>query len=233
MPFEQFVPRSFTPVSVRASAPAASGLYGVSNAQEWIYIGETDNIQTALLDLQGGDSAPLKRCPTAFVFELCEPAGRRARQDRLILEYEPVCNRRLPGNETGGTAPTDSPVERKKEEGAKRQFILTGFTQAAGIRMYAFQSRVDARRIDCTVEVDLALIPGYGIRIQDLPLLCREFLQQRTEPDEITSLVFTEPHMKSHAEKLAIARENAEHGKKRPRPFVSADSGSAWRSPVR
>jgi hypothetical protein len=104
MPFEEFTPRSFTPVSVRANAPAVSGIYGISNAREWIYIGESDNIQASLLhDLQEGDSALLKRFPTGFVFELCDAAERRSRQDRLILEYEPVCNRRLLGQEMGGT----------------------------------------------------------------------------------------------------------------------------------
>ena len=103
MPFEHFTPRSFTRVSVRANALAALGIYGISNAREWIYIGETDNIQASLLsDLQHVDSTLLKRCPTGFVFELCDPAGRLARHDRLILEYEPVCNRRL-ANGTGGT----------------------------------------------------------------------------------------------------------------------------------
>ena len=102
MPFEEFTPRSFTTTSVRANAPIASGVYGVSNAREWIYIGETDNIQASLLQaLEQGDSAIRKRYPTGFVFERCVPAGRLARQNRLVLEYEPVCNRRLPG-ETGG-----------------------------------------------------------------------------------------------------------------------------------
>jgi len=104
MPFEQFTPRSFTPVSVRANAPTASGIYGISNAREWIFIGESDNIQASLLyDLQKGGSALLKRLPTGFVFELCSAADRRARQDRLILEYEPVCNRQLLGDDMGGT----------------------------------------------------------------------------------------------------------------------------------
>jgi hypothetical protein len=104
MPFEQFTPRSFTAVLVRANAPTASGIYGISNAREWIYIGETDNIQASLLhDLEQGASALLKRSPTGFVFELCRAAQRRARQDRLILEYEPVCNRRLSGDELGET----------------------------------------------------------------------------------------------------------------------------------
>ena len=105
MPFEQFTPRSFTPVSVRANAPPASGIYGISNAREWIFIGESDNIQASLLhDLQKGYSALLRRLPTGFVFEICGAAERRVRQDRLIQEYEPVCNRRLPGrSDMGGT----------------------------------------------------------------------------------------------------------------------------------
>jgi hypothetical protein len=103
MPFDQFTPRFFTPASLRANAPAASGIYGVSNAREWIYIGETDNIEASLLnDLQQRDLELFNRCPTGFVFELCDPVGGLARHNRLILEYEPVCNRRL-GNGTGGT----------------------------------------------------------------------------------------------------------------------------------
>src|ERR1041385_3163313 len=104
MPFEQLTPRSFTPISVRANAPPASGIYGISNAREWIFIGESDNIQASLLhDLRTGDSALLKRLPTGFVFDLCEAADRRVRHDRLILEYEPVCNRQLLGDGMGGT----------------------------------------------------------------------------------------------------------------------------------
>ena len=123
----------------------------------------------------------------------------------------------------------DNSTERKKEEAAKPQFLLAGFTQAAGIRIYAFEGRIDAKRIDYTVEVDLALIPGFGIRIQDLPLLCRELLQQRSQPDETSSVVFTEQGMRSHAEKLAVAREEAEHRKKQPRHLASADAETGWR----
>ncbi len=65
MPFEQFAPRYFTLVSLRANAPAASRMYGISDAREWIL--------------------PV----------------RRARQD--LLEYKLVCNRRLFGNDKGGT----------------------------------------------------------------------------------------------------------------------------------
>ncbi len=118
-------------------------------------------------------------------------------------------------------------------EAAKRQFFLTGFSQAAGIRTYVFQGRIDATRSDYTVEVDLALIPGFGIRIQDLPLLCRELLQQRPQLDEISTVVFTEQRMRSHAEKLTLAREEAERKKKQPRHLATEAAGADARPAFR
>ena len=94
MPFEQGPARSLTVTSIRANAPAASGIYGISNAREWIYIGATDNIRASLLShLREGGSALMKRLPTGFTFEVCAPAGRPARLDRLVLDYGPACNR--------------------------------------------------------------------------------------------------------------------------------------------
>ena len=95
MPFSQLIPQVLTPVTVYAQAPTASGVYGISNAREWIYIGDTDNIRGALLaHLQDSAAAVMQRQPTGFVFEVCEQSRRPARQDRLVLEYEPTCNRR-------------------------------------------------------------------------------------------------------------------------------------------
>ena len=95
MPFSQLIPQALTPVMVYAQAPTASGVYGISNAREWIYIGETDNIRGALLaHLQDSETSVMQRQPTGFVFEVCERSRRPARQDWLVLEYEPTCNRR-------------------------------------------------------------------------------------------------------------------------------------------
>jgi hypothetical protein len=121
-------------------------------------------------------------------------------------------------------------TQRKQDNGAKPQFILRGFRQTGGIRIYAFEGIGDGHRADYTVEVDLALIPGYGIRIQDLPLLCRELLQQRVEPDEISAVTFTEQDMRSHAERRATEREEAEHRKKPPRRPANANPGAGWRT---
>jgi len=93
MPFDQPIPRSFASRSIQTYAPAASGVYGISNAREWIYIGQADNIQgTLLAHLRELDTSLMNRKPAGFVFEICDEAGRSARQDRLVLEYEPTCN---------------------------------------------------------------------------------------------------------------------------------------------
>jgi len=95
MPFEQLTPRPFTPGAIATYAPAVSGVYGISNAHEWIFIGQTDDIKGSLLEhLQDLSTSLMKRQPAGFVFEVCQGARRSARQDRLVLEYEPACNRR-------------------------------------------------------------------------------------------------------------------------------------------
>ncbi len=98
MPFEQIVPRPFMAHAISAYAPCTSGIYGISNSREWIYIGVADDIQAALFNhLQERETQLMNRQPTGFVFETCDRARRPGRQDRLVLEYEPICNRHAPG----------------------------------------------------------------------------------------------------------------------------------------
>jgi hypothetical protein len=97
MPFEYLTPRPFLPGPIQAYAPMASGVYGISNAREWIYIGETDDIQSALLTHLSEPESPLMRSkPAGFVFEICDRARRPVRQGRLVGEYAPICNRHPP-----------------------------------------------------------------------------------------------------------------------------------------
>jgi hypothetical protein len=94
MPFDRIVPHPLTGASVQTYAPAVSGVYGISNAEEWIYIGETDNIRGALLEhLQDRSANVMMKEPTGFVCEVCDGLRRPARHDRLIAEYGPACNR--------------------------------------------------------------------------------------------------------------------------------------------
>jgi hypothetical protein len=97
MPFEHLTPRPFASMAIQAFAPVASGVYGISNAREWLYIGETDDIRGALLThLNEGGSPIMQSRPAGFVFEVCDRAQRPVRQDRLVFEYGPTCNRRAP-----------------------------------------------------------------------------------------------------------------------------------------
>lgn len=124
-----------------------------------------------------------------------------------------------PGLLTGleGRAMDASEFQREPARRVMVDFILMGFDQEAGVRRYAFHRIADATRTDITVGVDLALLPVYGIRIQELPLLCRELLERRFESDD-RALTLTEVEMRVHAEKRAAAQEAAERRRK-PRRF--------------
>jgi hypothetical protein len=94
VPFQNVAPFSFSLASVENNAPGASGLYGLSNAREWIFVGETDNIKGSLLAHLRETGRLEDKQPTGFTFELCMASNRVSRQDVLIRELEPVCNRR-------------------------------------------------------------------------------------------------------------------------------------------
>ena len=91
MPFARHSGYSFTAFSVRQNAPASSGIYGLSNAQGWIYIRAVDDIRAALLDhLDERNPTRDFRSVTGFTFELCDTAGRSQRCSRLIEELRPL-----------------------------------------------------------------------------------------------------------------------------------------------
>ncbi|WP_155121531.1 hypothetical protein [Bryobacter aggregatus] len=95
MPFEQCIPRNFTVGEIQSYAPKLAGVYGISNPHEWIYIGVSENIQSALLvHLQDANTSVTNPRATGFVYEVCDGARRLTRQDRLVFEYEPSENRR-------------------------------------------------------------------------------------------------------------------------------------------
>ena len=95
MPFARHSGYSFTAASIRQNAPSWGGIYGLSNARAWIYIGAVDDIRAALLDhLNERDPTPDFRSVTGFTFELCDTAARSQRCTRLVEELRPVVGRR-------------------------------------------------------------------------------------------------------------------------------------------
>lgn len=112
------------------------------------------------------------------------------------------------------------------------QFILTGFTQDMGFRVFAFE-RVEAGQIrtQYTVRADLGVIRKYDIRVQELPLLCRGLLERREDTEETRTLTFTEEQMRLYANDCATARQAAAQKRRPPRRPPSDNLGAAWRGP--
>jgi hypothetical protein len=88
------------------------------------------------------------------------------------------------------------------------RFILTGFTQDIGCRVFTFERvAADHTRTGIVVQTDLALTRRYGIRLQELPLLCRELLERCDEGEQGRTFTFTEAAMALHAKSRAAERE--------------------------
>ncbi len=91
MSFEQRTPRPLTANGVQTYAPSVSGVYGISNAYEWIFIGQSADIKTALLTHLRDDAGMLAtRGYVGFVYEQCAEAHRSERQEQLAVEYTPA-----------------------------------------------------------------------------------------------------------------------------------------------
>jgi hypothetical protein len=94
MPFENHGNRSFTVSSIEKNAPPASGVYGLADARQWIYVGQAADIQTELLrHLKKPHAFLREHPPSGFTYELTTPGHRIERQNQLVLELEPIGNR--------------------------------------------------------------------------------------------------------------------------------------------
>jgi hypothetical protein len=113
----------------------------------------------------------------------------------------------------------------------KMQFILTGFKQDGEFRVFGFEGvAADRARTSFTVRADLVLSRRYGIRLQELPLICRGVLEQRAESETEHALTFTEEAMRTHMSNGAAARALLAQNRKAPRRPRSENVGAAWRT---
>ena len=113
-------------------------------------------------------------------------------------------------------------------------FTFMGFSQDTGFRVFAFEGTApDRTRTECNVRADLALIRIYGIRVQELPLLCRGLLERLGEGGQSCTVTFTEEEMRLHAHGCAEARDAALQRRKTVRRPPTNHNGSGWRGPQR
>lgn len=90
MSFAQFAARSFTAVSIQKNAPESSGVYGLFNHRECLFVGQSSNIRAQLLTDLGETAADLRtENPTGFKVELCSPGERTIRLESLVRELKP------------------------------------------------------------------------------------------------------------------------------------------------
>src|SRR5580698_58629 len=88
------------------------------------------------------------------------------------------------------------------------QFVLTGFTEHLGFRVFDFEGITAGHgRNKFTVKTELALTRTYGIRLQELPLLCRGLLDRLEESSEVHTLTLTEEHMRTCADERLATRD--------------------------
>jgi|SRR5579862_390761 len=96
MNWDEHTPYLLTRTSVLRNASEVSGVYGLRDGNNWIYIGECPNVQRALLECLGGRvPCVLQFQPRVFVFEPCPPRHRKARQRELAQIYKPACNKKF------------------------------------------------------------------------------------------------------------------------------------------
>jgi len=95
------------------------------------------------------------------------------------------------------------------------QYVLTGFTNDMGFRVFAFDGVGDDRvRTEYLVRADLTLVRKYGIKLQELPLLCRGILEQRLLGSHQRTFTYTEDEMSIHADARTVAAEKLKAARK-------------------
>ena len=118
-------------------------------------------------------------------------------------------------------------------ETSKVNFTLKGFSQILESRVFEFEGlTANSGRVVFTVSIDLALARKYGIRLQELPLLCKGILDQAGEFEEKRTFIYTEADMSEHAHSLALREEAAKH-RKTPRPPAADRPHGTWGMPPR
>jgi hypothetical protein len=100
---------SFTREAILACAPPTSGVYGLFNFDCQVFIGESANIQQALLRHESETDFQSQHLrPTGFTFEPCAAELRKTKADELIARFRPVLQTGAALSETW--SPSNGPI---------------------------------------------------------------------------------------------------------------------------
>ena len=104
------------------------------------------------------------------------------------------------------------------------EYLLDHYQQIAALRVFTFDGvSPDRSRSRFTVSVDTALLGRYTISLQELPLLCRRFLEHQAIAGGSHTLTFAETDMADLAAQRADAVQAARDRKSNHRRGPSAD----------
>jgi len=111
------------------------------------------------------------------------------------------------------------------------QFLLTGFIQDKDDRVFSFDGvNVDRTKTPVQVRIDTRLARRYGIRTQELPLLCRCLLDRRAEGEHHAVIVFGEEEMSRYRAEIALRTAEAKIRRPPRKPSPTA-ARSPWHAP--
>ena len=100
---------SFTREAILACAPPTSGVYGLFNFDCQVFIGESANIQEALLRHENETDFQSRHLrPTGFTFEPCADELRKPKADELIARFHPLLETEASLSETW--SPSNGPM---------------------------------------------------------------------------------------------------------------------------
>ena len=89
--------RSWNKNSIEAMNLRQQGVYGIYNATFWLYIGQAEDMRERLLEhynKTSDQSACIwKNKPTLFKTMLVSSSSLVVKEQELIKEYNPICNR--------------------------------------------------------------------------------------------------------------------------------------------
>jgi cell division septation protein DedD len=106
---------SFTREAILACAPPTSGVYGLFNFDCQVFIGESANIQEALLRHESETDFQSQHLrPTGFTFEPCTAELRKTKADELIARFRPVLQTGAALTETW--SPSNVPMVSETDE---------------------------------------------------------------------------------------------------------------------
>ena len=161
---------SFTREAILACAPPTSGVYGLFNFDSQVFIGESANIQAALLRHESETDFQSQHLrPTGFTFESCAAELRKLKAAELTEKFRPLLQTQAALTEAWpvSNGPIVTELRRTEQEletsTDSPEFPLHGEKRAEGRRRFQFK-RTRGLAV-ATVLIAGAVVISYVVRI--------------------------------------------------------------------